>query len=829
MVLSTHAIDSAATASEAEARLRSILNTTAIGIVVIDEHGSIEEFNPACVNLFGYSKEETFGHNVTLLMPEPYCTEHDNYIKNYLSTGCSRIIGVGREVLARHKNGQCFPAELLVSKAELNQRCVFIGFIKDITERSERETAMRESEERFRQLAANVNVMFWLSEPDKDKLLYVNTAFETIWGRSCASLYQNPYAVWLESIHPDDRERVLNDGFSGRLDQAQSQRYRIKRPDGSIRWIEDRLFPIRDQSGKVYRIAGIAEDVTLHIESEQELRIAATAFETREGTLITDANEVIIRVNRAFTEITGYHAEEAIGKRPSILKSGRHDADFYQRMRMQLQAAGHWQGEIWDRHKDGHIYPKSLTITAVQDRQGNVTHYVGNFSDISERKEAEEKIRNLAFYDSLTLLPNRRLLADRLEQALVASVRSGEYGALFFLDLDNFKNLNDTKGHQYGDKLLVDVAERLRLCVREEDTVARLGGDEFVVMLETLGLSAEHAAVAALAIGEKILYQLNQPYPIDGYTHHSSSSIGVTLFYGKNHRPDELLVQADTAMYESKKAGRNTLRFFDPSMQQTLTRRVSLEHALRQAVAEEQFRVYYQIQVDEHRQPVGVEALIRWKHPEQGMMSPADFIPLAEETGLIHPVGRYVLIQVCEQLQRWHERAGFNNLSVSVNVSAIQFNKADFVDQIKDTIEHYRFDRNLLKLELTEMMVLGDIAVATHKMAQLRAIGLQISMDDFGTGYSSLNYLKRLPFNQVKIDRRFTGNVLEDAEDAFIIEMIVELSRRLSMETLAEGIETQAQLELLHRLGCRRFQGYLFGHPIAGSELERQLSRTFAV
>lgn len=437
-----------------------------------------------------------------------------------------------------------------------------------------------------------------------------------------------------------------------------------------------------------------------------------------------------------------------------------------------------------------------------------------------QQRESEKTIRHLAFYDPLTQLPNRRLLMDRLEHALLSSARSKNYGALLYLDMDNFKNLNDTKGHHYGDILLGQVAIQLKSCVREEDTVARLGGDEFVVMLEDLDRNADHAAIQAKAIGDKIVSTLNQPCILNNYEHYSSCSIGVALFHGDKSQLDHLLTQADTSMYEAKKAGRNTLRFFDPAMQKTLEERVDMENALRQALSKQQFQLFYQIQVDKQGYPLGVEALIRWRHPIKGMIPPGDFIPLAEETNLIETIGQWVLETACLQIKAWTDCPFRQHLTIAINVSAQQFKQHNFVDIVQKTVECIGIDPAKLKLELTESMVLTNVEDAITKMKQLRALGFYLSLDDFGTGYSSLSYLKRLPFNQIKIDRSFIVSATTDSNDAFLVSVVISMGQKFGMDVVAEGVETQEQFELLEILDCNAFQGYLFGKPMPYGDLE---------
>jgi diguanylate cyclase (GGDEF)-like protein/PAS domain S-box-containing protein len=549
-------------------------------------------------------------------------------------------------------------------------------------------------------------------------------------------------------------------------------------------------------------------------EREAALRIAAIAFETDEGMLVTDEHAVIIRVNHAFSRLTGYSAEEAIGRKPSMLKSDRQDAEFYQRMWDSLQLDNNWQGEIWNRRKNGEVYPEWLNITAVVGKDGKVTNYVAAFVDFTERKQAENEIHHLAFYDPLSKLPNRRLLLDRLRQAVATGARNQTGGALLFIDLDNFKTLNDTKGHGVGDLLLIEVAKRLQGCVREGDTLSRFGGDEFVLLLEGLDEERTQAAVQAQGVGEKVLEALNQPYILEGNEFHSTSSMGITLFANHQQNLDELLKQADTAMYEAKKSGRNALRFFDPLMQEELEVRAKLEVGLREALRKQEFKLYYQMQVNRTGRILGAEILLRWIHPEQGLISPLQFIPLAEETALILPIGAWVLESACQQLKAWETGRLTRNLQLSVNVSGRQFRQPDFVAQVSGIIKQTAINPLRLKLELTESIVLDDVADTIAKMKALKEIGVSFSMDDFGTGYSSLSYLTQLPLDQLKIDQSFVRNIGTKASDVTIIQTIIGMANNLSMEVIAEGVETQIQRNTLESMGCMLYQGYLFGKPV---------------
>jgi diguanylate cyclase (GGDEF)-like protein/PAS domain S-box-containing protein len=567
--------------------------------------------------------------------------------------------------------------------------------------------------------------------------------------------------------------------------------------------------------GTVGGLVGLMLDITERKRMEDDLRQAATVFESSaEGVIITQPDGTIIGVNPAFTEITGYTESEVLCRNPRFLQSGRHDRAFYRALWDSLTLSGRWQGELWNRRKNGEVFPERMSITAVHDQQGRLTNYVATFSDITQQKQAEERIQLLALSDPLTGLPNRRLLLDRLERALQASAGGGCYGALFFIDLDDFKGLNDTRGHYVGDMLLNQVALRIVASVDAGDTVARLGGDEFVVMLENLGADVAVATGRAMTAGKKILATLNQPYVLQECQHHSTPSIGVTLFGEKPDVLEDLLIQADLAMYQAKASGRNALRFFDPGMQAVVAARVALEADLRQGLRSRQFILYYQPQVDMAHRVTGAEALIRWLHPQRGLVSPAEFIPLAEETGLILPLGRWVLETACAQLSAWARAPETAHLSLAVNVSANQFRQPDFVAEVLAILERHATNPEKLKLELTESLLLNDVEEIIAKIMQLKAHGISFSLDDFGTGYSSLSYLKRLPLDQLKIDQSFVHDALVDPNSVAIVRTIIALAHSLGMAVIAEGVETAGQLAFLASHGCHAYQGYLFSRPL---------------
>jgi diguanylate cyclase (GGDEF)-like protein/PAS domain S-box-containing protein len=592
---------------------------------------------------------------------------------------------------------------------------------------------------------------------------------------------------------------------------------------GCRRWVDTHAVPFQYQSKKM--ILAVTRDFTERKIAENELRISATAFESQEGIVIADANHNIVRVNHAFNNITGYSSDEVIGKNPRLLSSGLQTPEFYAALWNRVDQTGSWQGEIWNKRKNGELYLEYLTITSVKNEAGILTNYVATLSDVTQNKLAAAEIEKLAFYDALTGLPNRRLMVDRLSQALASSARTGNRGAVVFLDLDHFKSLNDTLGHHVGDKLLQQVGSRLKSCVREGDTVARLGGDEYVVLLEKLSEKEIEAARQVEIIANNILTTLNHPHHLEEHEYLSTASIGISIFYDHNQPVEELLKQADIAMYQAKKAGRNTLRYFDPKMQDVIQERVSLEGDLRKALEKRQLTLYYQVQVDFLHHPIGVEALIRWKHPERGLVPPFEFIPIAEETGLIIPIGQWVLETACAQIKAWDKHEQTRKLTISINVSSKQFRQPDFAIQVHKTLERYAINPALLKLELTESLLLDNIEDTINTMNVLKNNGVLFSLDDFGTGYSSLQYLKRLPLYQLKIDQSFVRDIAVDSNDLAIIRTIIAMAHILDLSVIAEGVETEKQQQLLLSIGCTNYQGYLFGKPMAIAPFEKALNK----
>jgi diguanylate cyclase (GGDEF)-like protein/PAS domain S-box-containing protein len=690
----------------------------------------------------------------------------------------------------------------------------FIGSMQDIT-------SLKRSEEEKLKLASLVEMSsdFIGITSIEGNVIYLNNAALTLVGLDsmleCSSIKTPDF--FPEELAGFVRDDLMPELLTKGHWHGESSYRHFK--TGELIAVDIRAFTIFNVKGQPIAFANISSDIRDRKKNEAALRIAATTFESQEGMVVTDANNMILRVNRSFTETTGYTEEEVVGKNPSIFKSGRHSTDFYREMWENINRTGGWQGEIWGRRKNGEEYPKWLNITSVKDSEGNVINYVGVHYDITDRKNAVAKINELAFFDHLTGLPNRALLLDRLKQAITTSSRTGRHIALLLIDLDNFKTLNDTLGHDVGDLLLKQVAQRLTICIREDDTIARLGGDEFVVMLTNLSEDGTSAANQAETISKKILAALNQTYQLNGMEYHNTPSIGVTLFSGNPVDIEALLKQADIAMYRAKDAGRNTLRFFDTDMETVVVNRANLENDIRKALLGEQFLLYYQAQIG-GGQLVGVEALVRWCHPQRGMVSPADFIPLAEETRLILPLGSWVLKNACTQLALWATKPELSHLTVAVNISARQFHQANFVDQVLETLHNTGANPQKLKLEITESLLISNIDSIIEKMFTLKAKGISFSLDDFGTGYSSLSYLKKLPLDQLKIDQSFVRDVLIDPNDASIVKTIIALGQSLGFAVIAEGVETEEQKDFLASSGCYTYQGYLFSRPLPVQDFE---------
>ena len=556
------------------------------------------------------------------------------------------------------------------------------------------------------------------------------------------------------------------------------------------------------------------------LRSRKDLSLARKVIEASlDGIMILDGTNQIEFVNPAFTRMTGYPPEEIIGRNPNILKSGHHDAGFYQHMYETLNKQDYWQGEIWNRRKNGEIFPEWLTINVIRDDEGAISQYAAIFSDITERKKTEERIKNLAYFDVLTALPNRRLFTDRLQIAIANAHRHGHLMAIMFLDLDLFKRINDSLGHGIGDQVLIETAARLGHCIREGDTVARLGGDEFTILLPEI----EHIEDAA-KLAERLIAHVRQPFIIDEHELYVTTSIGIAVYPDDGQTVEALIKNADTAMYRAKDLGRNSFQLYTAAMNARSFERLTMESSLRHAVTRGEFRLVYQVKVDMTTGRMsGVEALVRWHHPEMGLVSPVDFIPLAEDMGVISEIGEWVLREACTQCKHWHD-LGLPPVRIAVNVSALQFRETKVPEVVARALRDTGLAPQFLELELTETVLMQRVEEVVVVLKELRAMGIRISIDDFGTGYSSLSYLKRMPIDALKVDRSFVNDIFgEDDqvtdEGAEIVSTIINLAHNLKLKAIAEGVETAAQAAFLQSKGCDEVQGFLISRPVSGEDL----------
>ncbi|HEX8978191.1 MAG TPA: EAL domain-containing protein [Parasulfuritortus sp.] len=562
--------------------------------------------------------------------------------------------------------------------------------------------------------------------------------------------------------------------------------------------------------------ASIVGIVLSRSKAQESLRLFVKAFEgSEEGFVITDAEQRILSVNPAFSKVMGYTQEEVIGLTPAHFASGHHNSQFYEAMWQSIRTFGHWRGEIWNRRKNGEVFPEWLSVAAVNDENGHTTHYIGIFSDISERKSAEERIQYLSSHDPLTGLPNRMLFQDRLENAIAFAARNHGKAALLNIDLDNFKLLNDSLGHAAGDALLRIVANRLKECVNETDSLSRLGGDEFLLALADV---PDTDAVSAVVLN--LLEEVSKPIELDGRTLSLSGSIGIAVYPDDGQDFETLLKRADKAMYHAKEAGRNTYRYFTERLNTDSLEHLHIAHGLRQAVKQNQFVLHYQPQIDSASGRLsGAEALIRWNHPSEGLVQPGRFIAIAEQTGLIVEIGEWVLHEACRQAVAW-QRAGLPPMVVGVNMSAVQFRRGDVERSIRSALDASGLDPQHLEIELTESVLLEDMDTMLALVKRLKALGIKLAIDDFGTGYSSLSYLKKFKVDRLKIDQSFIRDLASDPDDLAIVQAIVQMARILNLRTVAEGVETAEQLAFLSEQHCDEIQGYYYSRPLPADQFE---------
>lgn len=659
---------------------------------------------------------------------------------------------------------------------DAHQRCLgYVMLIHDDTERKRQHQALTESELRFQQLVNHLESLFCICELENGKLTHLNRAYETIFARKMHAIMSND-ELFLDNTYPQDLDIAQALIHSIQAHQKCEAMFRIFRPNGSLRWLHVRCYPINNPAnGKIYRLAFIIEDITERKNAEATLRQYARIFEnTAEGIMVTDPEHKIVAVNDAFTEITGYSLDDALNLTPKLLRSGHHDETFYQTLWESINTSGHWQGEIYNRRKNGELYPEWMAISTIHDDQGKVVNYFAIFSDISVIKKSQQELDRLAHYDHLTGTANRLLFNVRLEHAIEQADRDNEKLAVILADLDRFKGVNDSLGHAIGDQLLIQVAGRLKQCLREEDTLARQGGDEFIMVLG--GLKHWHDA---LWLAEKILLTIEKPYTLNGHEVIITASIGISLYPDDGKDAATLVKQADLAMYKAKKEGKNRHAFYTEELNIGSIHNLTMATQMRLGLECNEFILYYQPQVSlQTGTVVGFEALIRWQHADKGLLMPIEFIPLAEDSGFIEKMGEWALYEACRQCKAW-QLEGKNSFVVAVNLSAMQFIYSDIVGTVQNALDKTGLDGRYLELEITETSLMHHEEQVLKKLDALKALGVSLSIDDFGTGYSLLSYLKGFPIDKLKIDRSFVKNLPEDLQDAAISRAIIALAKSL--------------------------------------------------
>ena len=804
--------------------------------------GLIADVNREWVHLTGFTAEEVIGRTAVDIGHWPDQQAREATLLPLKRNG--RLVDA--EVSLTMKDGMPRLVRMNAALVGLQGEEYILLYLRDVTAEHLAQEALRAGErvladanERLHRQAklhavteAVARVGHWVSYPG-DAHEHFSPGFAELAGYGAQRTA--PRGEHVRHVLEEDRALYL---CAQNAMDGQTVEYRWSRVPGQVLWLRSRLYrqvehqQVRAEFCVVQEISAerqAMQELSTQLAFNQEALARLQDSETRFRSLTELSSDWYWEQDETFrfTRVDGNLETANAVPQENFLGRTRWDSGVqgvseaaWDAHRAALQAHEvFYDFQMQRQRSDGSVVWASISGTPIFDTAGAFKGYRGTGRDISARKKAEADIERLAFFDPLTSLPNRRLLIDRLTKALAYSARHASHGGLLFIDLDNFKVLNDTLGHHMGDELLIQVAQRLSECVRSIDTVARLGGDEFVVMLEELGDQPGEAAAQAETVGKKVLAGLNQPFELAGQRHHSSPSIGITLFYQDQHTVDELLKRADLAMYQAKAAGRNTLRFFDPVMQAAATERANTEADLRQGLARGEFLLYYQPVVNDQGHTTGVEALVRWQHPVRGMVPPADFIGVAEHTGLILPLGHWVLQTACQQLVTWSQKPSTQRLTIAVNVSTRQFRQPEFSDQLLALLRETGANPYRLKLELTESLLLNDMDDAINKMTELRSIGVGFSLDDFGTGYSSLSYLKRLPLDQLKIDQSFVRDVLKDPNDAAIARTILNLAANLDLGVVAEGVESQGQYDFLLNSGCKAFQGYLFGRPVPVDQL----------
>lgn len=694
---------------------------------------------------------------------------------------------------------------------------MLIYILKDTEHRQQEQQALRDSQARL--LAITSALPDMMSVIDEEGFYLEIMADNIIFS---ADKDQRRVGKNIKDVFPDDHAQRLMAFISRTLSEQKVTHLQFEiKVSGQWRTFESVAQALQSEINEPRAIVILTRDISERIKGETDLRIAAVAFESFQGMLVTDKHNRILRVNRAFSEVTGYSQAEVLGQTPNIFSSGQHDTAFYQDMWHDINSRGHWQGEVYDKRKSGQIYPQWLSISAVKDDKEQVSHYVASITDISTEKDNAKKIHDLAYYDSLTGLPNRRLLLTSIRKSQRQSASNHKLGAVIFIDLDQFKNINDLWGHAVGDKLLLHVSEQLSKVLTEQDSLARLGSDQFVLVLSPQAESQSQLMARLEHKGQMLLDMLDKPYVHGEQKLRSSACLGMVALQGFAEEPEELVRQAELAMYAAKDAGKGERRFFDPLMQEAISQRLLLEEDILRGLEAREFCVFFQAQFNSQERLIGVEALVRWRHPERGLLSPFAFIEVAEAAGIMNQIDKVVLMRACEQMARWTRLPAFSDITVSVNISPAQLYQHGFVEEVLKVISDTGADASRLKLEITESMLVTDMDQAIARMGQLKQAGIRFSIDDFGTGYSSLQYLQQLPLDQLKIDQSFVRGLPEDTSSLAIIRAVIAMATSLGLEVIAEGVETEVQRDILLANGCALYQGYLYAKPLPAAQVEQ--------
>jgi len=797
---------------DSEARLRSTFEQAAVGVCLCALSGRYLRVNQRYCEITGYKEAELLQRDFRQTL-HPDDIDPNERLLAALAAGDADTFSIERRML--RPDGESVWVHMTMSIVGSRHRDgQFMEFIEDITARKNTERELRASEGRMRTILAAMREGVIMRDA-LGRVIIANAASRRLYGLA-------PDEVFPPLQEPEGFSFVREDGTPCPIDELPGARTRnfgrptaaivgVDRRDGTRLWMLAKAEPLaRDDEVGAYPVVLTLNDVTGQRRAEEDLRLAATVFDNSvEAIMITDSQRRILSVNKAFTDLTGYSSGFVVGQTPAILSSSRQGLVQYDTIWSEAAEQGFWQGEIWQRRRDGSEFQEWLSIGVVRNRGNSISHFVAVFSDITERKSNEARIAFLAHHDPLTSLPNRALFQDRLDQAMVRAERSCDMLALLYLDLDRFKTINDSLGHIAGDRLLQAVAERLQHCVRDTDTICRQGGDEFIIVLADIGDPDVPARIA-----EKILRRLSEPFEIDSHILGTSFSIGIAVYPGDGTSVDVLMKNADTAMYHAKESGRNTYRFFTEAMNANALERLQLENHLRQALSRGELLLHFQPQVQlETGLIMGAETLIRWQSPALGFVPPGRFISIAEESGLIVPIGRWVLREACLRARQWYDR-GFEDVAVAVNISALQFRRDDIVATVRDVLTETGLAPEYLELELTESLLMQNAEDVLETVQNLKALGVRLSIDDFGTGYSSLSYLKRFAVDRLKIDQGFVRDMVDDPDDAAIVRAIVQLGRSLKLDVIAEGAESRAQIDFLIKEGCREAQGYFFCPPV---------------